>query len=251
MKGFLSMPAHESTIPSTFLLSVQKTALAAERQAQQKRFILNWVVQFYQCRSLCKRKLQQLLLTRWSNLWKEQRVLSAEGLRALPVSLCLSLISPFIVNRHYRNFTGRKGCSCSVRSKQFTLSASSYILNSHVLISLATWHSFYDFFSYSWNLPGKTIWEKKSALPLLGEQTMTCHKQVKACGFPFILGPVTVHLKMGYGSIFFPFNLCINLVFLLLDPIFPSHAAVSFKKTLLEFYYGIHDWKVHLNQQKC
>lgn len=42
------------------------------------------------------------------------------------------------------------------------------------------------------------------ALPLPGEQMMTCHKQVKARGFSFILGPVTVYFKMGYWSFFFP-----------------------------------------------
>lgn len=47
-------------------------------------------------------------------------------------------------------------------SKQFTVSLSSYTCNSCFPISLATWHGFYKFSSYSWNLPGNMILKKES-----------------------------------------------------------------------------------------
>lgn len=113
--------------------------------------------------------------------------------------------SSFINNRHYRNLTGSKYYSCSVRSKQFTLSASSYVLNSHVLISLATWHAFYKFSSYSWNLPGKRIRRKKKKHCLYqGNRWWPIISWLKHVGFfSFILGVTKVDFKMGYRSIFF------------------------------------------------
>lgn len=118
-----------------------------------------------------------------------KRTAGAFGWRIIcsPIFTVLVLdFSSFINNRHYRNLTGSKYYSCSVRSKQFTLSASSYVLNSRVLISLATWHAFYKFSSYSWNLPGKRIWRgKKKSIASTGEQMMTYHKLVKTYGFFF------------------------------------------------------------------